>query len=112
MSDRQSPPPLYVDAFALAEWLLGHFDDDRRALPASLCRISLDLLDAITLALKGRRRDELVETADEHLIRLRTQLRLAAALGHLDDDQLLHALERADNIGRQLGGWMRKLGPV
>ncbi len=112
MSPRRGPAPLYVDAFALNEWLLRHFDDDLRALPRSLCQNSLALLEAVTLALKGRRRDEMVEVADERLITVRTQLRLAGAAGYLEESQLVHALERADSIGRQLGGWMRKLGPV
>lgn len=113
MSEPQKPPaPLYVDAFALCEWLLGRFGDDPRVLPQALCRSALALLDAVTLALKGRRRDEHVEAADEHLIILRTQLRLAEAAGYLDERQLTHALDRADGIGRQLGGWLRSLGAV
>ncbi len=112
MSARRGPAPLYVDAFALGEWLLGHFGDDPRVLPRALCEDSLALLEAVTLALKGRRRDELVEVADERLITLRTRLRLAGSAGYIEESQLIHALERADSIGRQLGGWMRKLGPV
>jgi hypothetical protein len=106
------PAPLYTDAFALCEWLLGHFGDDPRLLPQNLCHNGLALLDAVTLALKGRRREEQIDAADEGLIRLRTQLRLAATAGYLTEAQSLHALERADAIGRQLGGWMRALGPV
>ncbi len=108
----QGPAPLYVDAFALCEWLLGHFGDDPRILPRTLCSSALALLEAVTLALKRRRRAEQLEVADERLIALRTQLRLAAAVGSLNESQLVHALERADAIGRQIGGWLRSLGPV
>jgi hypothetical protein len=72
----------------------------------------LALLEAVTLALQGRRRDEQVERADEELLTLRTQLRLAAAVGCLTDSQMIQALERADSIGRQLGGWQKALGSV
>ena len=68
--------------------------------PCRVCDDALALLRAVTLALRGRRRDE-------HLIRLRVMLRLAQACGHLQHAQMLHALERADAIGRQLGGWMK-----
>jgi hypothetical protein len=112
MSETRTPAPLYVDAFALCQWLLQHFGEDSRVLPCVLCRTALDLLDAITLALKNRRREVQVEIADESLIRLRTQLRLAGETGYLNQSQMLYALERADVIGRQLGGWLRRLGPV
>ena len=104
--------PLYVDAFTLCEWLLGHFGDDSRVLPQALCRCALTLFEAVTLALKGRRREAHVEIADEHLIRLRAQLRLAQAMRYLSEGQMLHALERADAIGRQLGGWLRSFEPL
>ncbi len=112
MSRRRGPAPLYVDTFALCEWLLGRFGEDSRVLPRAICAGALELLDAVVLALKSRRRDEQVEVADERLISLRTRLRLAASAGYLSESQMIHALERADVIGRQLGGWMRALGPV
>ena len=112
MSRETSPAPLYTDAFSLCEWLLGRFGEDPRLLPQSLCSNGLALLEAVTLALKGRRREDQIDVADERLISLRTQIRLAAAVGCLTEAQALHALERADVIGRQLGGWMRSLGPV
>lgn len=43
---------------------------------------------------------------------LRIQLRLAAARGYMSEEQLLYAIELMDTIGRQLGGWIRALGPV
>jgi hypothetical protein len=112
LSGQRPPAPLYVDTFALCEWLIGRFGEDPRTLAKTICRCGLTLLEAVTLALKGRRRDEHLEIADEQLLALRTQLRLAAAAGYLTDSQVLHALDRADVIGRQLGGWLRALGPV
>lgn len=112
MTTSYAAAPLYVDSFALCEWLLGHFGDDKRVLPRALCQCALRLFEAITLALKGRRREEHVEIADEQLIRLRAQLRLAQAMSYLTQAQMLYALERADAIGRQLGGWLRKFGAL
>lgn len=110
--EQRIPAPIYVDTLALCKWLLEHFGADERILPRTLCGYSLKLLEAVTLALKNRRRDEQIDIADEYLIRLRTQLRLVQETGYLSQAQMLHALDRADAIGRQLGGWLRALGPV
>jgi hypothetical protein len=103
--------PLYTDSFALCEWLLGHFDDDTRHLPRRICWNALELQEFLNLALKDYRRIEHIELADERLQCLRTQLRLAHSLAYLDQAQLWHALEYAESIGRQIGGWLDKLEP-
>jgi hypothetical protein len=72
----------------------------------------MELLQVVTLALKDRSREANVELADELLIRLRALLRLAVECRRLTPEQYGHVLERVDSIGRQLGGWRRKLGPV
>jgi len=121
MSDTQPQPseprtspeaPLFGDAFALCEWLLGRLGDHDKVLARTICRIALGLLADLTLALKGRGREARVEDADEQLITLRVQLRMARATGLLDEQQMLYALEAVDNIGRQLGGWRRRLGAL
>jgi hypothetical protein len=38
--------------------------------------------------------------------------RLAASTGCLTEAQAIFALDAADRIGRQLGGWLRSLGPA
>jgi hypothetical protein len=102
-----------LDVLTFCEWLLEHFGDDPRVLSRTLCESGLQLLEAITLALKGRRLDEQLELADERLIALRTLLRLAGNIRYLTDSQMLYALEQADVIGRQLGGWIKKAqGPI
>ncbi len=101
--------PLFADTFSLCEWLLGRLDGEPGVLASTLCRNALALLDAVTLALKGQLREERLIEADERLVSLRLQLRLAAATGRLSERQVLYALERADGIGRQIGGWRRAL---
>jgi hypothetical protein len=103
------PAPLYTDSFALCDWVLQHFGDGEDVLSRDLGETALRLLKAVVLALKMPRPEEYIEAADQHLILLRTCLRLAHARGRLDEDQLLYALERADGIGRQIGGWLRSL---
>jgi hypothetical protein len=110
--DRATRAPLYRDAFALCEWLVGRLGDDDRVLARAVCARGLALLEAVCLALKGRRREANIDIADEQLIALRIELRLAAAAGYLTEAQVVHAMQRADAIGSQLGGWLRSLGPV
>ncbi len=110
---RKSPEaPLFGDAFALCQWLLGRLGDHDKVLAQTICRVALGLLADVTLALKGRGRDARVEDADEQLIILRVQLRMAGATDLLDEQQMLYALEAVDSIGRQLGGWRRRLGAL
>ena len=101
--------PLYTDTFRLCEWLLERFEADPGLLPGRILETGLDLHRGVCIALKSPVPEDLVEVADEDLIALRTYLRLAQSRGLLSEDQLLHALECADGIGRQLGGWLRSL---
>ncbi len=104
--------PLFVDASRLCAWVLQRLGGDDRVLSRRLCSTALDLLEHLTLALKRRDREDRIEAADEDLIALRVELRLAAATELLTERQALYALEQADVIGRQLGGWRRSLGAL
>jgi hypothetical protein len=104
--------PLYVDASRLCGWVLERVGGREDALARRLSATALDLLEHLTLALKNRSREERIESADEDLIALRVQLRLAGATGLLSEAQMLFALEQSDGIGRQLGGWRRSLGAL
>ncbi len=112
MTGDRPPAPIFVDTFTLSEWILERFDNDTRILAKTICNNTLHLLEAITLALKDRDKADQIDRADERLISLRIQLRLAATRGYLSEDQLLYAIEQMDTIGRQLGGWIRALGPI
>lgn len=106
MKDRA---PLFTHCFDLAAWILGHFNTREGVLAHDLCTRSLGLLDAVTLALRDVDRQERLETADIVLVELRLRLRLAHEAGLLDERQMLHALAQADDIGRQIGGWRKRL---
>ena len=112
MRGKQRHAPVFVDTFDLCQWLLGRLATDRRPLALALARTALALLEAVTLAVKDRRREERIEWADERLQVLRVQLRLAGELALLSESQMLFALEMADRIGRQLGGWWKSLAPL
>lgn len=104
------PAPLFVDANDLCQWLLDHLNHADDILARRICSTCLDLLEAVTLALKDRDRGLNIDRADQELICLRVHIRLAETLGRLTERQAVHAFERMDTIGRQLGGWMRSLG--
>ncbi len=104
--------PLFRDTFALCEWIQARLQNRPQPLARALCGNALRLLEAVTLALKKREREDRIEEADERLIALRLQLRLAARLGLLEDRQGEFALFEADRIGRQIGGWRKTLGPA
>lgn len=113
ISEAASPhAPLFTDAFALCEWLLGRLGNDPCVLARRTCQAALALLESVTLALKGRDRDARIEDADEALITLRVLIRLCSATGLVTQEQMLFALSAAEPIGRQLGGWRRSMGPA
>jgi hypothetical protein len=101
--------PLFTAAWDLAAWVLKQLGGDPSVLPAALCSEALVLLDAVVLALKDIDRRENLAAADLCLIRLRMRVRLAAQTGLLEARQGLFLLSQADDIGRQLGGWLKAL---
>lgn len=70
-TNRASPPPLYRDATALCQWLLGHFRQSQDMLARALCDNALRLHEDVVLALRERDLDVRIESADERLIVLR-----------------------------------------
>lgn len=104
------PAPLFVRCFDLAAWVLGRCGEQHDALSFELCAKAMLLLDLATLALQDRERDLRLAEADELLVGLRLRLRLAEQVGRLDARQLMHGLGLADDVGRQIGGWQKRLG--
>lgn len=104
------PAPLFVDTMRLAAWLLRHVGAAPTPVARQLAADAITLLDQVTLSLQEReRRAARVSTALERLSLLRVHLRLAGELGLLDERQVVFVLGECDGIGRQLGGWARRL---
>lgn len=100
--------PLYVHAHDLARWVLANVGGDG-ALTRRLHEGALALLDAVVLALKGDEREVRLTEADDANALLRVHVRLARELGLVDDRRLLFLTRELDSIGRQIGGWLRRL---
>jgi len=103
--------PLYRDTLGLCGVLLQELDGQscHERLRIRLADGALRLLDQVTLAIAGHGRRECLEDADAELRALRAQLHLALELELLEEDAFLALAEQADVIGRQLGGWLKKL---
>ncbi len=103
--------PLYRDTFALCGVLLEELEQDagHERLRRRLGDGALRLLDDVALAFGGFERLERLEDADAELATLRTQLRLALELEVFEEETFLALAEQSDAIGRQVGGWLKKL---
>ena len=106
--------PLYNDTFALCGAVLEDMErgGGHGVLRARISRGAIRLLDAVTLAVEGMDRHDRLLDADAELRTLRTHLQLARQLGVLDDEVRLALAEQTEGIGRQIGGWLRKLESV
>lgn len=102
--------PLHRDTLALCGVLLEEMGErGTDALGRHLAANALHLLDDVTLAVAGDRRRDRLEDADAGLRLLRTHVRLAHELGLLDRDLFLDLADQADRVGRQLGGWLKRV---
>lgn len=109
MNDRPREAPIFPQCMALYRWIAQHFNASSATLARTLEVDALRLLDHVTLALKNFDRERHVEEADAALLLLRVHLRLAHELGLLDARQLVHVTGEAAEIGRQIGGWQKRL---
>lgn len=102
--------PLHRDTLALCGVLLQDMGrQGTEAFGRHMAAVALGLLDDVTLAVAGHRRRDRLEDADAGLRLLRTHLRLAHELDLLDRDVFLDLSDQADQVGRQLGGWLKRL---
>ena len=102
--------PIHRDTVALAGVLLEELGEaGADAVARHLSAHALALLDDVVLAVAGRDRRDRLEDADAGLLVLRTHLRLAHSLGLLEREVFLDLAEQADVVGRQIGGWLKRL---
>lgn len=108
MSD---PAPMLGAATLLHTWVLSTFEAQRHPTANHLCRLSARVVDGVLLALHDRDRDLRLADADDALLCLRLHLRLAGERQQCSTDGMWHALRLCDDVGRQIGGWQRRLHP-
>lgn len=103
--------PLYRDTQAFCAVLLEALEGETDFIPLrhTLMSESLALQATIVQALAGTLRAEHLDEADALLCTLHARLALAHYLGLLGDEVFTALTSCANRIGRQLGGWLRKL---
>ncbi len=100
--------------FDLLTWLLPHcerFPKAQRYLVVQrLGDAALDFQEALfhANAHRGERRLGYLRDADAHLTTLRLYLRLAFQWRWIDSGQYEHVSKMIEEIGRLLGGWMKR----
>ncbi|MDZ4768943.1 MAG: diversity-generating retroelement protein Avd [Chloroflexota bacterium] len=111
MSDSaQSPIFIRTEAFAL--WLLSHLKgyprQERFRLTARIEGAMFSFHESLLYAAKTNQTVEYLQKADAELDMLRTYLRFALELQYIDPEKYHYIAEQMSEIGRLLGGWLKK----
>jgi hypothetical protein len=77
-------------------------------LAARVQNAAFDFYEAIVAASLGKKKAESLEQADIELQRLRLYLRLCQRMEYFSRGQYEHVFKMVEEIGKLLGGWMRK----
>jgi hypothetical protein len=101
--------PLFRETLALCGVLLEELGARTSPVALRLAGGAIRLLDNIALALGGFDQAEALYAADAELRTLRAQLLLAFELSLLPEQTYLMLIEQVDNVGRQIGGWRKKI---
>lgn len=82
----------------------------RFTLAQRVDNLAIDVLEALARAqyARGQAKRELLETADDRLLRLRVIVRLCHAHRVLDHGGYEHLARELDEAGRMLGGWLAR----
>jgi hypothetical protein len=105
---------IFTLTYDMLRWLLPHSERFPRAqrfvVTKRLQDAALDFQETIYLANahSGRTREGHLRTADGHLNKLRSYLRLVHEWGWLNTRQYNHVSRMVAEVGRLLGGWLRQ----
>ncbi len=105
--------PLFVKTHDFLLWLIRHTQrfpkNLRHTYTHRLESAALTFQEALLMAnaVRGPERSKWLGHADGRLVCVRALLRLAYALQLLGGNQVKHAAERVDELGRLLGAWKK-----
>jgi hypothetical protein len=104
--------PIFVKTEAFMIWLLNHTKkfpkDERFRLGKRMDDALFDFHQAITMAVYDAKPAPHLHDANLHLQLLRTYIRLALELKYSSPDQFHFMAEHVDELGKLLGGWIKK----
>lgn len=107
-----NPLPIQQKAYDFALWLYPHtarFPRSHRfSVAVRLETLALGLLEALQAARRAETRAARLRDVDAMLRQLRILLRLSVDLKCLPFGSYEHAVLRLDELGRMLGGWLKK----
>lgn len=110
---RPDASPLVIKTYDMVLWLLAHTQkfpkSQRFVLAKRMEEAALSFQDQILWATKTSRKQPALLEADYHLERLRMYNRMALGLKIQAPNQFQHLSRALDELGRLLGGWIRKL---
>ena len=104
--------PIFIKSFETLQWILEHtskFPKHQRFVMAKrIEEAALSFHDDLVWATKTQRKREALTGADYHLQRLRIYNRLSMNLKLLSFGQYEYLACELDQLGKMLGGWMKK----
>ena len=106
--------PIFSKTYDLLQWLipqtLGFPKAQRFVIALRVQQTTFNFYEELVRAGKGVNQAEAMRRADVALEQLRLYLRLCKDLGLLSLRQYEHSARLTDEIGRLLGGWLKKAG--
>ena len=103
--------PIFIKTEVFMKWLLEHTakfpKHERFRLAKRIDDALFDFHACLVLASQSNAKENL-SAANNHLNLLRAYLRLAVELKYTTPKQYQHTAEHTSEIGRLLGGWMKK----
>ncbi len=104
--------PIFVKTEAFMLWLLQHTRkfprEERFRLAARVEQVVFTFHESLLYAAKTRETAHYLRKADAEFDMLRTYLRFALELRYTTPDQYQFAADQTTEIGKLLGGWMKK----
>lgn len=109
---QQSQSPIFVKTEAFMLWLLHHTQnfprEERFRLASRVELIAFTFHESLIYAVKTQATAQYLRKADAEFDMLRTYMRFALELKYTTPDQYRYISEQMTEIGKLLGGWMRK----
>jgi hypothetical protein len=116
MTANRTVAPAVTQAYDLVMWTLPHvrkFPKDYKFwLGTRMADAAVDLLERLVDASYTANRVDLLRDANLRIERLRHLFRLARDLGSLEPRQHEFAAVHLDDLGRQVGGWLKASRPA
>ena len=110
--EKQSQPRVAVCLYDLTLWFMKHTNrfpkNWRVTLGDSIDRHMLGMLSIVQRASVRSKKVDLLQALNEELNVLRALTRLSVDLGCLKERQYEYVSHEIDEIGRQVGGWLKQ----